>query len=86
MLLMYCNTVSVLTLPIFGIFDTRYDCPTNAGMLFFVKNLRRFILAIYVQYIRLVGKDRAGDVMTEYESKDNLCTILPELDILLRKQ
>ena len=27
----------------FGFFDTKYDCPTNAGMLFFAKNLRRFI-------------------------------------------
>ena len=27
----------------FGFYDTRYDCPTNAGMLFFAKNLRRFI-------------------------------------------
>lgn len=24
----------------FGFYDTRYDCPTNAGMLFFAKNLR----------------------------------------------
>ena len=31
----------------FGFFDTKYDCPTNAGMLFFAKNLRRFIPGAY---------------------------------------
>ena len=36
----------------FGFFDTRYDCPTNAGMLLFAKNLRRFIPGAYIQYTR----------------------------------
>ena len=62
----------------FGFFDTRYDCPTNA------KNLRRFIPGAYVQYVRFAGKDRAGDIMTEHEFKDNLCTILPELDTFIK--
>ena len=64
----------------FGFFDTRYDCPTNAGMLFFAKNLRRFIPGAYVQYVRFAGKDRAGDILTEHEFKANLCTTLEELD------
>ena len=68
----------------FGFFDTSYDCPTNAGMLFFAKNLRRFIPGAYVQYVRFAGKDRAGDIMTEHEFKDNLCTILPELDTFIK--
>lgn len=73
-----------LQLSAFGFFDTRYDCPTNAGMLFFAKNLRRFIPGAYVQYVRFAGKDRAGDIMTEHEFKDNLCTILPELDTFIK--
>ncbi len=68
----------------FGFFDTRYDCPTNAGMLFFAKNLRRFIPGAYVQYVRFAGKDRAGDIMTEHEFKENLCTVLPELDTFIK--
>lgn len=68
----------------FGFFDARYDCPTNAGMLFFAKNLRRFIPGAYIQYVRFAGKDRAGDIMTEHEFKDNLCTILPELDTFIK--
>ena len=57
-----------LQLSSFGFFDTHYDCPTNAGMLFFAKNLRRFIPGAYVQYVRFAGKDRAGDIMTEHVS------------------
>ncbi len=68
----------------FGFFDTKYDCPTNAGMLFFAKNLRRFIPGAYIQYVRFAGKDRAGDILTEHEFKDNLCTILPELDTFIK--
>ena len=64
----------------FGFFDVKYDCPTNAGMLFFAKNLRRFIPGAYIQYVRFAGKDRAGDIMTEHEFKGNLCTTLEELD------
>ena len=64
----------------FGFFDTKYDCPTNAGVLFFAKNLRRFIPGAYIQYVRFAGKDRAGDILTEHEFKSNLCTTLEELD------
>ena len=64
----------------FGFFDTKYDCPTNVGMLFFAKNLRRFIPGAYIQYVRFAGKDRAGEIMTEHEFKANLCTTLQELD------
>lgn len=67
----------------FGFFDVKYDCPTNAGMLFFAKNLRRFIPGAYIQYVRFAGKDRAGDIMTEHEFKGNLCTTLEELDIFV---
>ena len=53
-------------------------------MLFFAKNLRRFIPGAYIQYVRFAGIDRAGDIMTEHEFKDNLCTILPELDTFIK--
>ena len=53
----------------FGFFDTRYDCPTNAGVLFFAKNLRRLVGGAYVQYVRFAGKDRAADITAEHERK-----------------
>jgi len=73
-----------LQLSSFGFFDIRYDCPTNAGLLLFAKNLRRFIPGAYVQYVRFAGIDRAGDIMTEHEFKDNLCTILLELETFIK--
>ncbi len=73
-----------LQLSAFGFFDTKYKCPTNAGLLFFAKNIRRFIPGAYIQYVRFSGKDRSGDILTEHEFKDNLCTILPELDTFIK--
>ena len=67
-----------------GFFDTRYDCPTNAGMLFFGKNLRRFLPGAYIQYVRFAGEDRTGEILNEHEFKDNLCTILPQLDTFIK--
>lgn len=64
----------------FGFYDILYDCPTNAGMLLFAKNLRRFIPGAYIQYVRFAGKDRSGEILTEHEFKDNLCEVLQELD------
>jgi ATP-dependent DNA helicase RecG len=40
----------------FGSFDVLHNCPTNAAMLFFAKNLWRFIPGAYVQYVRFAGK------------------------------
>ena len=68
----------------FGFFDILHNCPTNAAMLFFAKNLRRFIPGAYVQYVRFAGKDRSGDIMTEHEFKGKLCTALPELDTFIK--
>lgn len=68
----------------FGFFDMIHNCPTNAGMLFFGNNLRRFIPGAYIQYVRFAGKDRSGDILTEHEFKGNLCTALPELDTFIK--
>ena len=68
----------------FGFFDVLHNCPTNAAMLFFAKNLRRFIPGAYVQYVRFAGKDRSGDILTEHEFKGHLCTALPELDTFIK--
>lgn len=68
----------------FGFYDTKYDCPTYAGILMFAKNLRRFIPGAYVQYVRYAGTDRASDILSEHEFKENLCTILPELDTFIK--
>ena len=68
----------------FGFYDIKFDCPTYAGMLLFAKNLRRFIPGAYVQYVRYTGTDRASEILSEHEFKENLCTILPELDTFIK--
>lgn len=67
-----------------GFYDTRYDCPTNAGVLMFAKNLRRLFPGAYVQYVRYKGKTRAGEIMMEHEFTGNLCTVLQELDTFIK--
>lgn len=67
----------------FGFFDTRFDCPTNLGMLFFAKNLRRFLPSAYVQYVRMKGTGNVGEILTDIEFKDNLCQTLKKLDAFI---
>ena len=67
-----------------GFYDTKFDCPTNAGVLMFAKNLRRLFPGAYVQYVRYKGKTRAGDILMEHEFKENLFTTLQELDTFIK--
>lgn len=69
-----------LQLQSLGFFDERYSCPTYAGILFFGKNVERFLPGAYVQYVRFKGKNRAGDVLSEYKFQGNLCSMLYKLD------
>lgn len=66
-----------------GFYDSRFDCPTYAGILFFGKSVERFLSGAYVQYVKFTGRDRAGDIVTEHKFAGNLCTILPQLDIFI---
>ena len=66
-----------------GYYDSRFDCPTYAGILFFGKKVERFLSGAYVQYVRFEGRDRAGDIVTEHKFAGNLCTILPQLDTFI---
>jgi len=63
-----------------GFFDTRHDCPTYAGILFFGKTVERFLPGAYIQYVKFKGITRAGDIMSEYKFSGNLCKVLYQLD------
>lgn len=69
-----------LQLQSLGFFDERYKCPTYAGILFFGKNVERFLPGAYIQYVRFKGKDRAGEILSEYKFQGNLCSTLYKLD------
>lgn len=63
-----------------GFFDTRYDCPTNAGILMFGNNVERFLPGAYIQYVRFAGKGRGGEILREYKFSGNLMKVLYQLD------
>ena len=69
-----------LQLQSLGFFDKRYGCPTYAGILFFGKQVERFLPGAYIQYVRFGGKGRESEVKSEYKFAGNLCEVLFRLD------
>ena len=63
-----------------GFFDKRYNRPTYAGILFFGKQVERFLPGAYIQYVRFEGQGRAGKIKSEYKFSGNLCKVLFQLD------
>ena len=63
-----------------GYFNTKYNCPTYAGIIMFGVNPERFMPGCYVQYVRFDGLNRAGRVKNEYKFSGNLVKVLSQLD------
>lgn len=63
-----------------GFFDMRYNCPTNAGIIFFGKNVERHLPGAYIQYVRFGGTSRSAEVRSEYKFLGSLCKMLSQLD------
>lgn len=63
-----------------GLYDLRYNCPTNGAIVLFGKNPERHLHGAYIQYVRFKGKDRAGDILNEHKFSGNLCRVLPKID------
>ena len=63
-----------------GLYDLRYNCPTNGAIVLFGKNPERYVHGAYIQYVRFRGKDRAGDILNEHKFSGNLCRVLPKID------
>ena len=66
-----------------GMYDTENDCPTNAAMVLFGKQPRRFMPGLYVQYVRFKGEDMSSEVENEIQLEGNYCELLPRLESLL---
>lgn len=60
-----------------------YDCPTNAALLLFGTDPRRFMPGAYVQYVRWDGMDNASAIMNQRMFQGNLCEMLPQLDAFI---
>jgi ATP-dependent DNA helicase RecG len=66
-----------------GIYDLRYNCPTNGAIILFGKNPERYLPGSYVQYVRFKGKDKAGDIINEHKFSGNLCYELAKIDTFI---
>lgn len=68
----------------FNFYNLKLDRPTNAGIILFGKDPTKFLHGAYVQYVKFVGKDRAGEILSQYEFKNNLSETLNELDVFIK--
>ncbi|MDD5346835.1 MAG: ATP-binding protein [Proteiniphilum sp.] len=66
-----------------GLYDLRYNCPTNGAIVLFGLNPERYLHGSYIQYVRFKGKDRAGDIINEHKFSGNLCRELPKVDTFI---
>lgn len=66
-----------------GLYDLRYNCPTNGAIILFGVNPERYLHGSYVQYVRFKGKDRAGDIINEHKFSGNLCKGLAKIDTFI---
>lgn len=67
-------------------FDLTHRCPTNAGMLLFGLDVRKWLPGAYVQFLRVDGDSLAGDVINDREIYGDLLTVLRELDAVVDAQ
>ncbi|MCM1140702.1 MAG: putative DNA binding domain-containing protein [Muribaculum sp.] len=66
------------------LFDTRFNCPTYAGILLLGKNPQHFIPGAYIQYVRFAGTTRASKVVKENKFTGNLISMLKELEYFIK--
>jgi ATP-dependent DNA helicase RecG len=66
------------------LFDTKFNCPTYAGILLLGHSPQYFIPGAYIQYVKFAGQTRATKVLKEYRFKGNLIAMLGELDSFIK--
>jgi ATP-dependent DNA helicase RecG len=64
-------------------FDLPHNCPTNAGVLLFGLDVRRWLPGAYIQFLRVAGTSLADPIVNDRELDGDLLTILRELDALV---
>jgi ATP-dependent DNA helicase RecG len=64
-------------------FDLRNDCPTNAGVLLFGLDVRKWLPGAYVQFLRVDGDSLAAPILNDRELYGDLLSVLRELEALV---
>ncbi len=67
-----------------GLWDTRNQCLTHAGVLLVSESPQAHLPGAYLQYVRYEGEGLDSDVLDERQFSGDLATILRELDAFLR--
>jgi ATP-dependent DNA helicase RecG len=67
-------------------FDLSRRCPTNAGILLFGLDVRKWLPGAYIQFLRVDGDSLAAPVTNDREIYGDLLTVLRELDALVDAQ
>lgn len=66
------------------LFDTRFNCPTYAGLLLLGHDPQYFIPGAYIQYVKFAGTTRATKVLKENRFRGNLISMLKELEYFIK--
>ena len=66
------------------LYDLADDCPTNAAVLLFAKDPRRWIAGSYVQFVRWAGTTMADDPISEKAFSGDLISVLREVDTFIK--
>ena len=61
------------------LYDKIRNCPTNAAVLLFGKNVNYFFPGAYTQFVQFAGKDNASEIINQNEFRGNLLSVLPVL-------
>jgi len=67
-------------------FDLARHCATNAGIILFGTDVRRWLPGDYIQFLRVAGDSLAAPVVNDRELHGDLLTVLRELDALVDAQ
>ena len=65
-------------------YDLRFDCPTNAGILSLGIDPLRFFPGAYIQYVRFGGTAMSDSVEAEKRFSGNLVTVLRSVDEFIK--
>ena len=64
-------------------FNSAYGLPTNAAVLLFGKDSRRFFPGAYVQYVSFGGRDKAATILNEHPFKGPIVRMLAQIDLFI---
>lgn len=64
-------------------YDLEADCPTNAGLIVFGKDVLRWLPGAYLQFVRFDGTDMTSPVLNERQIQGDLQSILREVEAII---